>query len=542
MHDTDGAVLLQNTLSLLPTHLVVVNLDARLHYALEEMAAFLPSHGVSMLHVHEGEHATVRVEPLNEAQVIRMLPDVDAIDLEDEIAWAEASYRFHRPAALHALRTAFKAWSDESKQERTVVLFAGAPRTAVEALMLAELPLDAEALFFRRTGALPLVVRFLVAPRRPFESDADLPLAHFFSLLEQAYFALPRLSDETDPSAAAASPYDTTVWVDGEEGTEVVHFLRDVLRLHGEENAKLAANAPPASATGLPISSPLDLAMRAEGEHRFVDWLALHATRHAPRLWTHGLPALGAALDMTHDKRRAKEPFVTIGAYERERDWSGNLVVQTYLSHVDHPPAVYHRLASCDFPYRITDEDRASKLEMSRRLSDHGEFERAAGLASELLEDDPHHRLLNRMLGTDLFVAGHRARAGEVLRHCIALTEIDPLLDEAERADEIATLHHLLRDYDDAISGYERAIAANPLNAHAYEGLVLIHRARGETALADHWLQSAKRRDLPLPLVSEDDYIEEALDEERRDELAAGDEDAEREKRRRSRWWSFLRR
>ena len=529
MHDS--SVLLRNTLSLLPTHLVVVNLDERLHDPIEEMAAFLPSLGVSILHVHEGSHATVPVEPLNEAQVIRLLPEVAVPDLEDQTAWAVASYRLHRPAVLQAIRAALKAWADERKQERTVFLFAGAPRTPVEAAFLAELPLDAASLFFRRTGALPLTLRFMIAPRRPYEGEADMGVAYVLAALEQTYFALPEISGESDATATAASPYDTTVWVDGDEGTEVVHFLRDVVRLHGEENARLGANAPPAGDGAIPVPSALDLAMRAEAEHRALDWLALCAVQHAPRLWTHGLPALGAAIDMAHERRRAKEPLVTIGRYERERDWNGNLVVQTYLSQIDHEP---HRdLATGDFPYRVTDEDRASKLETSRRLSDQGHFARAAGLAAELLEDDPHHRLLNRMLGTDLYVAGDRQRAGEVLRRCIALTEIDPALEEAQRAAEIATLHHLLSDYDAAISGYERAIAADPLNAHAYEGLVLIHRGRGEEALADHWLQAARRRELSLPIVTgeENERIEETH------ETAV----PEREKATRSRWWRFLR-
>jgi hypothetical protein len=527
----DTSVLLQNTLSLLPTHLVVVNLDERLHDPIEEMAAFLPSFGVTILHVHEGAHATVPVEPLNEAQVIRLLPEVAFPDLEDPFAWAVASYRLHRPAALHAIRTALKSWADERRQERTVFLFAGAPRTPVEAAFLAELPLDAAALFFRRTGALPLALRFMIAPRRPFEGGADMGVAHVLAALEQTYFSLPEISADGDAGAAAASPYDTTVWVDGAEGTEVVHFLRDVVRLHGEENARLAGNFPPPGDGGLAVPSALDLAMRAEADHRALDWLALCAVPHAPRLWTHGLPALGAAIDMRHDRRRAKEPLVAIGRYERERDWNGNLVVQTYLSQVEHPPAAYRDIATGDFPYRVTDEDRASKLETSRRLSEHGQFERAAELAAELLEDDPHHRLLNRMLGTDLFVAGDRRRAGEVLRRCIALTEIDPSLEEAQRAAEIATLYHLLSDYDAAISGYERAIAADPLNAHAYEGLVLIHRGRGDEALADHWLQAARRRDLPLPIVLGDQEVEEAHETV----------EAKREKATRSRWWRFLR-
>lgn len=539
-HGTGGAVLLRNTLALLPTHLVVVNLDERLQDDLEEMAAFLPALGVSILHVHRGGHATVPVGELNEAQVLRMLPDAAAPDLDDPYVWAEAEYRYHRPAALHALRAAFKSWSDERGQERTVLLFAGAPRTPLEAVLLGELPLDAEALFHRRTGALPLVLRFLVAPRRPFEGDDDLPLAHLLALLEETYFALPPFAPErpAPPGAPAASPFDTTVWVDGAEGSELVHFLRALLRLHGRENERLAANAPAVPGAERPPVSPLDSAMRAEGEHRLVDWLSLCATEHAPRLWTGGLPALAAVLDMEHERRRRAEPLASIGRYERERDWEASPLVRSYLDGRERPAR--GGLAGADFPYRITDEDGASKLELSRYLSDAGEFGRAAELAAELLEDDPHNRVLNRLLGADLWVAGHRARAGEVLRRCIALTEIDPALDEAERADEIATLHHLMNDYDAALSGYERAIAADPLNAHAYEGLVLILRARGETALADHWLQAARRRDLALPLVAVEERLEGAFEPEPAAGGETGGGEAARE--RRSRWWSFLRR
>ena len=60
----DGAVLLQHSSAFLPTHLVVVNLDARLHDAIEEMAAFLPAFGVTILHVHAGEDATVPVREI----------------------------------------------------------------------------------------------------------------------------------------------------------------------------------------------------------------------------------------------------------------------------------------------------------------------------------------------------------------------------------------------------------------------------------------------------------------------------------------------
>jgi tetratricopeptide (TPR) repeat protein len=546
MHNgTDGAVLLQHTSLFLPTHLIVVNLDARLHHPIEEMAAFLPSFGVSLVHVHEGEEATVPIAEINEAQMIRMLPDLASFDLEDPYPWAAASYRFHRPAILHALRTAIKSWFDATHHDRTVILFVGSPRTPVGAALLGQLPLDAEALFFRRAGALPLVVRFLVAPRRPYERDTDLPVAHLLADLEQTYFALPDFprpfESHSNLDMPSGSPFDTTVWVDGEDGAETIHFLRHVLRLHGDENARFADNAAPRRKGGeKPKLTPLYEALRVEGENRSLDWLSLCAAPHAPRLWTHGLPALAAVLDMEHDERRRRDPLASIGRYERETGWDGNLLVQTYLSQIDHPRPIYEDLTKSDFPYRLTDEDRPSKLEMARYLSDLGEFERAAEVAADLLADDPHHRLLNRMLGADLYVAGHRERGREILRHCISLTEIDPTLDEAERADEIATLYHLLSDYDAAISGYERAIDADPLNAHAYEGLVLIHRGRGENALADHWLQAARRRDLELRLATDEDRLEQAFDEPRPEAAAAGDDARSRE--RRSRWWKFLKR
>jgi tetratricopeptide (TPR) repeat protein len=527
-----------------PTHFVVVNLEARLHDPLEEMAAFLPSFGVTLLHVHAGEGASVRIEELNEAQMIRMLPDLASFDLEDPYPWARATYRYHRPQILHALRMAMKSWSDEQRQDRTVIVFVGTARTPVDAALLGELPLDVEALFFRRTGTLPLVLRFLVAPRRPFESNADLPLAHLLADLEQTYFALPDFplpfEKHADLAKPSASPFDTTIWVDGQEGDEVVHFLRALLRTHGDENARLAGNVPPNKHDDAPV--PLSDALRIEAERRSLDWLSLCASHHVPRLWTQGLPALGAVLDMEHDKRRRQDPLASVARYERETSWDGNLVVQTYLSQIDTPRPIYEDLAQSDFPYRLTDEDRASKLEMARHLSDLGEFERAAEIAADLLADDPHHRLLNRMLGADLWVAGYRERGAEVLRHCIALTEIDPSLAEAERADEIATLYHLMHDYDAAVSGYERAIDADPLNAHAYEGLILIHRGRGETSLADHWLIAAQRRELELPLVTGGDRIEEAFERERPADFAADDADVERARQRRSRWWSFLKR
>jgi tetratricopeptide (TPR) repeat protein len=540
----DTASLLRHASLFVPTHLVVVNLDARLQDPLEEMAAFLPSFGVTLLHAHEGEGATVRIEEINEAQMIRMLPDLASFDLDDAYPWARATYRYHRPELLHALRMAFKAWADEQRQERTVLVFVGTPRTPVEAALLGELPLDAEALFFRRTGTLPLVLRFVAAPRRPFADEHDLPLAHLLADLEQTYFELPDFplpfEKHPDLDKPSASPYDTTVWVDAEDASEVVHFLRAVLKMHGKENARLAANVPADKRDENP--TPLAAALQLEAERRSLDWLSLCAAHHVPRLWTHGIPALGAVLDMEHEKRRRQDPFASVARYERETNWDSNLVVQTYLSQIEDPRPIHEDLARSDFPYRLTDEDRGSKLEMARYLSDLGEFERAAAIASDLLDDDPHHRLLNRMLGTDLWVAGYRERGREVLRHCIALTEIDPSLGEAERADEIATLYHLMNDYDAAVSGYERALDADPQNAHAYEGLILIHRGRGEAALADHWLAAARRRDLDLPLVTGEDRLEEAFETERPADFAADEPDAERARERRSRWWSFLKR
>src|SRR3954470_16233130 len=98
MHNgIDGAILLQHTSLSLPTHLIVVNLDARLHDPLEEMAAFLPSFGVTLLHFHGGDDATVRMAEINEAQVLRMLPALASFDLDDPYPWARAAYRFYRP-------------------------------------------------------------------------------------------------------------------------------------------------------------------------------------------------------------------------------------------------------------------------------------------------------------------------------------------------------------------------------------------------------------------------------------------------------------
>ncbi|MBK6316215.1 MAG: tetratricopeptide repeat protein [Blastocatellia bacterium] len=549
MHNgPNGSVLLRHTTEALPTHLIVVNLDPRLHDAIEEMAAFLPAFGVTILHVHDGEDATVRISEINEAQMIRMMPDLSSIDLGDPYPWARATYRFHRPALTHALRTAFKSWADDRKQDRTVLLFAGAPRTPVEAALLGELPLDAQALFYRRCGALPLVLRFLIAPRRPPELEADLPLAHLLADLEQTYFTLPDYPEPFEPHAdidrPSASPFDTTVWIDGEDGTELVHLLRALLKMHGEENERLSANFPAERAAGRATkASPLDEALAADAHIRSIDWLAFCAPHFAPRLWSSGVPALAAVLDMDHEPRRKRDPYATIGRYERERNWDANLLVQTYLSQLDHPRPAYEDLMRSDFPYRLTDEDRPSKLEMARHLSDLGEFERAAAIGEELLEDDPHHRLLNRMLGADLYISGHRERGSEVLRHCIALTEIDPTLAEAERADEIATLYHLMRDEVAAISGYERALEADPLNSHAYEGLILIHRARGETGLADHWLQVAQRRELDLPLVTGDDRIEGSFEDEPTTEAKArGTGELAKSRERRSKWWNFLKR
>jgi hypothetical protein len=124
-----------------------------------------------------------------------------------------------------------------------------------------------------------------------------------------------------------------------------------------------------------------------------------------------------------------------------------------------------------------------------------------------------------------------------VLRRCIQLTEIDPDLDEARRAAEVATLHHLLNEYDAAISSYERAIEADPANVHAYQGLVFIHRARGEESLADYWISAARRRGLALPLVESGERIEEEFERGSAPPAEARSE----ERARRSCWWSFLR-
>ena len=388
----------------------------------------------------------------------------------------------------------------------------------------------------------------MIAPRRPPELETDLPLAHLLADLEQTYFTLPDypepFEDHSDIERPSASPFDTTVWIDGEDGTELVHLMRSLLRLHGDENGRLAGNFPAERAAGRSTAaSPLDESLSMDGQIRSIDWLALCAPHFAPRLWTSGVPALAAVLDMDHEPRRKRDPYATIGRYERERNWDANLLVQTYLSQLDHPRPACEDLTKSDFPYRLTDEDRPSKLAMARHLSDLGEFERAAAIGEELLEDDPHHRLLNRMLGADLYIAGHRERGSEILRHCIALTEIDPSLGEAERADEIATLYHLMRDEVSAISGYERAIEADPLNAHAYEGLILIHRGRGEAGLADHWLQVAQRRELELPLVTGEDRIEEAFEPEAASAAKkAGTGELAKSRDRRSKWWSFLKR
>jgi hypothetical protein len=539
-NSSDGAVLLQQSASTPPTHLVVVNFDENLRDRLDQMAAFLPAVGVTILHVSGSDAATVRLGEINEAQLVRMLPDLASFDLDDPYTWAAGIYRYHRAAMLHALRRAVQDWSEKTHNERTCMLFVGAPRTPLDAVLLGEFPLDAQAFFQRRSGALPLVLRFLVAPRRPFATEDDLPLARLLASLEQIYFDLPSYPPPHEPQGdsetAHAGPFDTTVWVDGEDGGELIPFLRDLLRLHGDENASLAGAAAPGGAGIVPT---LEAAMRADADRRLVDWLALCAPHLTPRLWTNGLPALMAVLDMRHDKRRARDPFANIGRYEREADWASNLVVQTYLSQLEALRAPQEDLPQSDFPYRITEDDRASKLEMARRLSDLGEFERAAVLAEDLLEDEPNHRVLNRMLGTDLFVAGHRERARAVLRRCIELTEIDPRLDEARRADEIATLHHLLSEYDAAISSYERAIEADPTNVHAYQGLVFIHRTRGEESLADFWISAARRRGLSLPLVETDDRIEEEFAGLQPPADAADDPSSQHE--RRSRWWSFLR-
>ncbi len=542
MHNFDGVALLQHTSLFLPTHLIVVNLDARLHYALEEMAAFLPSFGVTLLHFHDGDSATERITPINEAQTMRMMPDLATFDLDDSYPPARATYRLHRPGVLHALRTTIKAWSDEMHHDRTVMLFVGTPRTPIEAAFLGELPLDAAALFVRRAGAPPLTLRFMVAPRRPPEHDFDLPVAHVLSDLEQTYFALPDFPRPFErrqyPDRPSGNPYDTTVWVDGVDGTEVVHLLRTIIRLHGEENARLADHVAPARRTPL-TPLPLETALRMEADQRSIDWLSLCSPEHTPRLWMEGLPELNAVLDMGHDRQRRVDPFASIGRYTREKDWDDNDLVQSYLAQLERPRPVYEDLSRSDFPYRLTDHDGPSKLETARYLSDLGEFERAAEITGELIEDEPNHRLLNRILGANLFVAGHHERGREVLRHCISLTESDATLAEAERADEIATLHHLMSDYDAAISGYERAVEADPLNAHAYQGLVLIYRARAEDSLADHWLTAAKRRDLDLPLLTSEDRIDEAFEPARPATTPTEDSHT---RERRSRWWSFLKR
>jgi tetratricopeptide (TPR) repeat protein len=543
-HAPSNAVLLRHIDSALPTHLVVVNLDATLHHAIDEMAAFLPSAGVTILHAHEHDDATVPTPLVNEAQAVRMLPDVEALDLDDPFAIARATYRYYRPELLHALRMAFMSWSEERGHERTVMIFVGAARTPAEAIMLGQLPLDATALFFRRTGALPLIIRLFAAPRRPAQSADDRPLANLFADLEQTYFGLPpypqSIDATTDATTPFSNPFETSVWVDGADGTEIVHFLRALLRLHGDETARLAGNS--LAPSGTQECAPLAAALAADAGRRLVDWASLCSETHVPRLWTAGLPAFGAVLDMGHDPRRQSDPFASIAAYSRESNWDANLIVQTYLSMVEHPRPASEDLTRSDFRYRITDEDRASKLEMARQLSDAGQFERAAEIAAELLEDDPNHRMLNRLLGTDLYVAGHRERGREILQNCIALTEIDPMLAEAERADEIATLHLLMNDYAAAISGYERAIDADPLNAHAYQGLILIYRGLGEQPLADHWLQVAQRRGLDLPLVSSDDHLEEAFVDERPEQMATAEESDAGARKRRSRWWGFFQR
>lgn len=547
-HGTDASVLLRRASAFPPTHLVIVNLDETLHDAIDEMAAFQPSLGVTILHVYRGEHAEVPVGEVNEAQLVRMLPDLASFELEDPYVWATAAYRYYRPNVMQALRAAFKEWSDERQSDRTVVLFVGTPRGPLDAVLLGELPLDAAALFYRRGGALPLALRLFVAPRRTFEGSHDLPLAHLVADLEQTYFGLPAYPLQFEPYPSldmpCASPFDTTVWI--EQASEVVPFLRDVLRLHGEENARLTA-AYRAENGALDVIPSLEATMLADAEHRRLDWLALCSPMHAPRLWTAGLPALMAVLDMGHEKRRARDPLASIGRYTREADWGGNLLAQSYVGQIDFPRVPQEDLARADFPYRITEDDRASRLEMARHLSEAGEYERAAQIAEELLEEEPDHRLLNRLLGTDLYVSGNHARGRAILRRCIALTETDPMLDEAQRADEIATLHHLMRDFDAAISGYERAVEANPENVHAYQGLVLIHRARGEDSLADYWREAAERRGLALPLVAEGSAIEEVLDGPAPEEVSAaavvgavpGPAD-EKARERRSKWWSFF--
>jgi len=538
MHNgSDGAVLLRQSASLPPTHLVVVNFDDRLRDRIDQMAAFLPAVGVTILHMFESDGASIQLTEINEAQLVRMLPDLASFDLDDPYVWAVGVYRYHRPAMLHALRRAMQEWSEQAHNERTCLLFVGAARTPVDAVLLGEFPLDAQALFHRRVGALPLALRFLIAPRRAFASNEDVPLAHLLATLEQTYFELPTLPiDEEsygDYDRARSSPFDMTVWVDGDDGAEAIHFLRDLLRLHGEENATLAEALQP---TGVGIVPSLEAALRADGERRALDWLALCATDFVPRLWTHGLPTLMSVLDVRHNKRRAREPFANVENFTREASWTSNLLVQTYASQFDEANEPQSDLTRADFPYRITEDDRASKLEMARHLSDLAQFDRAAVLAEDLLEDEPNHRVLNRMLGTDLFVAGHRDRARSVLRRCIELTEIDPDLGEAVRASEVATLHHLLREYDAAISGYERALEADPGNVHAYQGLVFIHRTRGEESLADYWIAAARRRGLGLPLVEVDERIEEEFDTLPPTSVIEPEERAER----RSRWWRFL--
>ena len=545
----ERAALLLHPSLCLPTHLVVVNLDARLHDPLEETAAFFPSFGVSLLHFHDGPSATVPVESINEAQLLRMLPDLASFDPDDPSPWARATYRYHRPSILHAIRSACKAWTDETRQERTVFVFIGAPRSHVEAALLGELPLDTEALFFRRTGLLPLVLRLLVAPREPRGDENDAPVAQALADLEQAYFELP---DFPRPfrrrdfiGSASASAFDTTVWIDENEVGDVIPSLRRVLRLQSEENARYADNRPPSKRSENALAT-FEEALAVDGAERSIDWLSLCVEHHAPRLWMDGLTALAALLDLERFPRRSEPPLARLQSLHRESNWEANAPAQAYLRLVERPRAYHDDLTRSDFPYRVTDEDRPSKLELAHHLADLGEFERAAEISSELLAEDPHHRLLNRMLGTDLYVSGHRERGREILTHCITLTELDPTLAEAERADEIATLHHLLSDFDAAISGYERAIDADPLNAHAYQGLVLVLRSRGEDALADHWLQAARRRDLDLPLLTDADdaHLDDAFAPQA-EAVPAGRSDSRdtgRLRERRSRWWRFLRR
>src|SRR6187549_1469303 len=135
-HAPDASVLLRRASAFPPTHLVIVNVDERLHDSIEEMAAFQPSLGVSIFHVYQGDNAAPSLGEINEAQLVRMLPDLASFDLDDPYVWATATYRYYRPAVMQALRAAFKEWTDAGNGERTVILFVGACRSPLDAVLL----------------------------------------------------------------------------------------------------------------------------------------------------------------------------------------------------------------------------------------------------------------------------------------------------------------------------------------------------------------------------------------------------------------------